>query len=244
MSKISMNNFISFIGSLPIIKKSSTCVEIVCVPFQTNGSLQLFSPNRFLASTDSVLPQGVCGGPIISKKHDNDHDNNICCGIVEGIVPQTHEDKRLAGSASFIPSHTIKHFIDAAEQFMLQQIVPEHLYEAIDRIKQGHHSTSVDSTIDDKQPQPQQTKTKFDPKAIQKEYNNVTKHLQDKYTPEVYAKIEEFINKQRQEVIEKIDTEGGDLDEIVKEVATKNIQQLKDENERSTQEAAALKRKE
>jgi len=198
----------------------------IFIPFQTNGSLKMFSPNRFLASTDTILPQGVCGGPIIQAKPNDNHED-ICCGLVEGIVPQTFEDKRLAGCAAFIPSHTIKHFIDAAEEFMVKEIVPDHLYDAITRLKLGQDTNStVDTTTESSS-----NTTKFDPKLIEKEYNNVTQHLQQKYSPEMYEKIMDLIEKQKKEVIDIADNEGGDLDEIIQEVAEKNAKLLQQENE-------------
>ena len=52
--------------------------------------------------------------------------------MVEGIVPDSHEDKNIAGAASFIPSFRLREFIDFAERIMLKEILPKHVFEKED----------------------------------------------------------------------------------------------------------------
>ena len=86
-------------------------------PYSSLGTLTFASPDRFLAKTNGgPLPEGLCGGPVI-RIPDSMTENNVNIasdknnrrsvplhihGVVEGLVPTTHEDKRLAGSASFL----------------------------------------------------------------------------------------------------------------------------------------------
>jgi len=136
-------------------------------PYSSLGNISMASPDRFLAKTKGgPLPEGLCGGPVIQLTHPKTGDDipltntntntnttekkhkiikplNLR-GVVEGIVPINHEDSRLAGLASFLPSYRIREFVDFAERVMLQQIVPEELFERVVALKKQE---SVKNTV-------------------------------------------------------------------------------------------------
>ena len=110
--------------------KNTNDDERIFIPYTASGELIYVSPERLFAKTDSPLPDGLCGGPAIDQ-------NDKVTGVVEGIVPLSHENKRLAGAAAFISSGAMKSFVDMAEMRMLEQIVPSELYERISKLKSG-----------------------------------------------------------------------------------------------------------
>ena len=93
-------------------------------PYREQGELSFHTDDRFFASTPKPLPEGLCGAPVL----DSDGD---LCGVVEGIVPVNHANKRLAGSAAFIPSFQVASFVDFCERQMLQQIMPPELFQMV-----------------------------------------------------------------------------------------------------------------
>ena len=116
-------------------------------PYSSLGNLTMASPDRFLAQTKGgPLPEGLCGGPVIqitdlatgtdiaTTANSRNAPLNLR-GVVEGIVPITHEDPKLAGSASFLPSYRIREFVDFAERVMLEQIIPEDLFRRVVELK-------------------------------------------------------------------------------------------------------------
>ena len=168
------------------------------------------SSDRFLTSTPKPLPEGLCGGPVI------DTDNRVC-GIVEGIVPNDHEDKKIAGAASFIPSFRIKEFIEYAEKVMLQEILPKHVFDKVVEMKKGNplnHSTNkIELGMVDENEE-----------ATNEMYQNVMDSLRKTHSPEQVEAILDTIEKEQQKVMDIIEREGGDLDDIVARVREKTMQ--------------------
>lgn len=115
-------------------------------PYSSLGTLTMASPDRFLAQTKAgPLPEGLCGGPVIQlpNKTTADGNNNskdtgllTIRGVVEGIVPTNHENKQLAGMASFLPAYRVREFVDFAERVMLEQIIDKDLFKKVVDMKE------------------------------------------------------------------------------------------------------------
>lgn len=113
-------------------------------PYSSQGTLAMASPDRFLAQTEAgPLPEGLCGGPAIQLPRDDASGDSVNSsaplyirGVVEGIVPTNHENKDLAGLASFLPSYRIREFVDFAERIMLEQIIDEELFRRVVEMKE------------------------------------------------------------------------------------------------------------
>jgi len=97
-------------------------------PYKEVGTLAFHTNDRFFATTSVPLPEGLCGAPAL------DADNELC-GVVEGIVPVDHENRSIAGSAAFLPSFVLASFVDYAERFMLDQIMPKEVFQQVVKAK-------------------------------------------------------------------------------------------------------------
>ena len=97
-------------------------------PYEEIGSLAFHTNDRFFATTPIPLPEGLCGAPAV------DEDGELC-GIVEGIVPTTHENKKIAGSAAFLPSFVMAAFVDYVERFLAEQMMPKDILQQVVRAK-------------------------------------------------------------------------------------------------------------
>lgn len=235
------------------------------IPYNATGSLLLFSPSRYLASTPDLtskedppinkpLPQGLCGGPVLDTQ-------NRVCGVVEGIVPMEHPESQLAGAAAFIPPHTLESFVDWAECFMLQQIVPEKLFDKIQLIKEGKDlETNFDDSnltgdidanfsqpmeaadvkngaTDEKQnksiePKKKQRSNNYttaeEDKIIQKDLENIKKEMEAKFTKEELQTIFSVVEQEKQQVMDLLKTEGGDIDDIIVRVRQRTLEKQLD----------------
>ena len=207
----------------------------VFVPYTISGDLIFANPNRFLATTETPLPEGVCGGPVF------DHDGKVC-GVVEGIVPDDHEEKELAGAASFIPYFRIKEFVDYAEQHMLEKIVPKTLYDKVVDLKRGkalnekkdNVNLSGDRSLNEKE----------DAINMDHAYATMMENITKSHTPEQVEAIMGTVEREQQEVLDMIDREGGDLDEIIAKVRARTRERqreiLKELENNSMQEAEII----
>ena len=167
--------------------------------FEEAGNLIFASTERILASTQRPLPEGMCGGPAIDK-------SGTIAGIVEGIVPVNHTDKKMAGAASMIPSPRIKEFIDYAERIMLQQIVPSDVFEQVVTIKSGKDIGHDKNELNVEE---------FD---IQDNINDVMEQMKKKYSTEEVEAIKKTVEREKDEVMEILSQEGGDMDEVIAKV--------------------------
>lgn len=191
----------------------------VFMPYHMKGNLIFASQDRFLAATDTPLPEGVCGGPVL------DTDGNVC-GVVEGVVPADHEEKAMAGAASFIPYFRINEFIEYAEKIMLEQIVPRSLFEKVCELKQGKalNETTAPSNL-----QGDQTlmSSKEDGVTLEKAYGEMIENIRYTHSPQQVEAIMGTVERERQEVLDMIDRDGGDLDEIIATVRAKTRERQK-----------------
>lgn len=183
----------------------------IFIPYSEAGKLLFGKPDRFLASTPKPLPQGLCGGPVLDA-------NNRVTGVVEGIVPVNHEDKRIAGSAAFIPSVQIRHFLDHfAERLMLEQILPPDIYDKVVRLKEGKPFRDSD-TFDVASVLQQKEKDKAEEKILDDTYDELIANMKKYHTAEETNAILDMIRREREEVLKILDSEGGDVDEVIARV--------------------------
>ena len=188
------------------------------VPYQERGWLSFATPERFLASTnDRVLPEGLCGGPVLCP------DDGRVCGVVEGIVPLDFHDKRIAGAASFLPTPLLRGFIEHAEQTMLQTILPPKLYDKVVDLKQGQPLSSKTGEM-----QLQSDDDYNDEGLMEKAFQDMVAGLRQHHTTEEVNAIVGTIDRERQEVLDILQRQGGDVDEIIARVRQKTRQVQQD----------------
>lgn len=193
-------------------KKSEDDIRVF-VPYGIKGKLIFASAERFLAKTDTPLPEGVCGGPVI------DSDGKVC-GIVEGIVPVDHKEKDMAGAAAFIPYFQLREFINDAEKGMLQKIVPDTLFDKVVELKQGkalnEKNTSHNITGDQSLRGDVEEGLNMD-----RMFDEMIQSIRMSHSPEQVEAIIGTIEREKEEVLDIVEREGGDLDEIIARVRTK-----------------------
>jgi len=196
----------------------------VFMPYTDTGNLIFASPERFLASTSTgPLPEGLCGGPVL------DSDGKVC-GVVEGIVPTDHEDERIAGAASFLPNYATKEFIDAAERFMLEQILPNNMFQQVVGFKDGK---GLNEGLKELNAEDAETAlsgntgnqvTSGDMAKAEKEYDDLVAEISKHTTKENMDAIMNTVQREREEVIDILSREGGDMDEVVQRVRMRTIE--------------------
>lgn len=190
----------------------------VFIPFHTKGKLLSGVANRLLSSTDIELPQGACGGPIL------DSDGRVC-GVIEGIVPQNSDNKEFAGCGAFIPSPNVHEFISVAEEFMLKKIIPDGLYEKVKIFKEGRNKYEPDMNeyeSNNKDGNDLESNNK-DENDLEKLYENTWKNIDKKYTKEEAQMFRDTIKQETEEVMDIMNTKGGSLDDVIKEVRTRTL---------------------
>lgn len=200
----------------------------IFLPYQETGSLILGNADRFLATTPNPLPEGLCGGPAL------DENGNIC-GVVEGIMPEDYPDERIAGAASFLPTPILSDFINYAEQLMLKEIFPDKMFEMVVDYKKGLGKDEVEYNVQQQQQQQHDSSNneseKKETQAMQSKLGNAFEEriasLKKHHSMEEVNAILTTIRRERDEVMDIWNREGGDLDEIIARVRskTRRIQQ-------------------
>jgi hypothetical protein len=181
-------------------------------PYRDTGKLSFHTRDRFFASTSEPLPEGLCGGPVLDKNGD-------VCGIVEGIVPKSHSNAELAGSAAFMPNYIITPFIDFAERFMLQKILPKGLFQ---RAVTAKTTNNLGGGIFEKDKE-----GRYKPgnhAAWEEAFDRAVDQLKENHSPEEVEAILNTVQRERREVMELMDKEGGDLDEVAERVRNRTLQ--------------------
>ena len=182
----------------------------VFYPYKEKGNLAFHTDDRFFASTPEPLPEGLCGAPVLDRDGD-------LCGTVEGIVPVGHKDKRLAGSAAFIPSYIMHAFVDFVERGLLQQIMPKDLFEMVEIAKKTNSVGGGVFKADDD--------GNYTTESNWEEvYNAAINKIKDKCNEKEIDAIMKTIERERNEVFELMEKEGGDMDEAIERVRTKTLQ--------------------
>ena len=228
--------------------------ERMFFPFEERGRLIFASPQRLLAETARPLPEGLCGGPVF------DRDDKVA-GVVEGIVPLGHEDERLRGAASFLPSPVVREFVQWAERQMLERIVPERLFEKVCRVKEGLALNDEGEKVDVPSklgnapgvplPHVEEGEVSNDPdlmvrKAAKlgKAYDEMVVSLKKNHSKEEVEAILNTIEREREEVVDMMKTQGGELDDVISKVRRRTMEMRamllkQNEEEQAGQETTA-----
>eukprot|EP00977_Amphora_coffeiformis_P021573 scaffold9512_cov181-Amphora_coffeaeformis.AAC.3 len=178
-------------------------------PYHVEGQLSFHTDDRFFAMTPKPLPEGLCGAPVLDREGD-------LCGVVEGIVPLHHADKRLAGSAAFIPSFQLETFIDFSERQMAQDIMPPDLFQMVVNAKQTNSFSGGPFKLDDAGNAQKATWDEMNQAMIDK--------LKQNYTPQEVESFLSMIRDEGGEVLRIMDEEGGDMDDIIARVRAKTLE--------------------
>lgn len=179
-------------------------------PYVEYGTLDFHSEDRFFATTPRLLPGGMCGAPVLDA-------NGYCCGTVEGIVPMSHANKKLAGTAAFMPSFVMQVFIDFVERGLVQKMMPTDLFQMVETAKK---TNTVGGGL-----------FKQDENGLftaetdwEQEYDKAMARLKDRYSEEELKAIMHIVRDERDEVLKEMEEEGGDMDEIIQRVRQKTLE--------------------
>ena len=176
--------------------------------YREEGQLAFHTSDRFFATTPKPLPEGLCGAPVL----DSDGD---LCGVVEGIVPLDHAEKRLAGSAAFIPSFQLALFVDFCERQMLQQMMPEELFQMVVNAKKTNSFGGGPFRIDDDGNPEKSNWDELHKASIDK--------LRQKYSPQEVETFLKVIRTETKEVLRIMEEEGGEIDDIIERVRAQTL---------------------
>ena len=165
-------------------------------------------------------------------------------GVVEGVVPTNHEDQTLAGAASFLPSYRIREFIDFAERFMLEQIVDKDLFARIADLKerkdrrgttydeQGGVSETFVNKHDNELPNDPVLQASIegsregeDTPHIDRQFQKILTSLREHHTPEEVDAILATVEREKKEVAQLLEKEGGDVDDVIEVVRRKTYEE-------------------
>ena len=90
------------------------------VPQKVGGEIIHRTKEQIFSQTESVLTDGMCGGPVLMTSEDEKVSR--ICGMVEGIVPVDHPTEPLRGLAVFIESDDIWNFAKDVEQGKIEPL--------------------------------------------------------------------------------------------------------------------------
>merc|ERR1712071_322494 len=168
-----------------------------------------------------------------------------------------HPETNIAGSAAYIPLYLLKDFVTWAECFMLQQIIPEGLFQEVKDLKDGKNINEIelkasgkndktnsggtlnsfDGTNQDKDSagNAHRTSKSSNNNITEEEYKTIERDLDDlkakmsqHLKPEEVKEILAVTGKEQQEVIDILNTEGGDLDEAIERVRKRTLKKQMD----------------
>ena len=192
--------------------KETTEDTRVFYPYQESGKLAFHTKDRFFATAPDPLPEGLCEGPVFDK-------NGYVCGIVEGIVDKNHSNKDIAGSAAFMPNYMMTPFIDYAERLMLQRVLPKGLFQ---RAVAAKTTNSLGGGIFQKDSEGQ-----FQPgtnASWEEAFDRAVEQLKKNHRKEEVDAILATIQRERKEVIEIMEKDGGDMTEIIERVRRRTLE--------------------
>ena len=183
----------------------------VFLPYQETGKLAFHTRDRFFATTPKPLPEGLCGGPVLDK-------DGMVCGVVEGIVAKDHSNKDIAGSAAFMPNYVMTPFIEFAERFMLQKVLPRDLFQqavtakTTNRLGGGVFQKQEDGRF-----------SASTTASWEEAYDRAVEQLKKNHSKEEVAAILGTIARERKEAMKILDSEGGDMTEILERVRRRTL---------------------
>lgn len=181
-------------------------------PYQATGKLEFHTKDRFFATTPEPLPEGLCGGPVFDTKGG-------VCGIVEGIVDKSHTNKEIAGSAAFMPNYMMTPFIEFAERFMLQRVLPKGLFQKAVTAKT---TNTLGGGIFEKNKEGE-----FQPgteASWEEAFDRAIEKLKKNHSKEEIEAIVDTVQRERGEAIEIMEKEGGDMDEVIQRVRQRTLE--------------------
>ncbi|VEU34088.1 unnamed protein product [Pseudo-nitzschia multistriata] len=185
----------------------------VFFPYSEIGQLSFHTRDRFFATTPEPLPEGLCGGPVLDS-------NDMVCGIVEGIVSKDHKNKDIAGSAALMPNYVMAPFIDFAERLMLQKILPKNLFQkAVTAKTTGQLGGGIFQKDAEGNVQPSGNSLSYE-----EAFDRAVDQLKQNHSEEEVNAILNTIQRERKEVLEIMDKEGGELDDVVERVRQRTLQ--------------------
>mmetsp|Transcript_9445 Transcript_9445/g.20447 ORF Transcript_9445/g.20447 Transcript_9445/m.20447 type:complete len:484 (+) Transcript_9445:111-1562(+) len=185
----------------------------VFFPYSESGKLSFHTRDRFFATTPEPLPEGLCGGPVLDS-------NDKVCGIVEGIVSKDHKNKDIAGSAALMPNYVMAPFIDFAERFMLQKILPKNLFQkAVTAKTTGQLGGGMFQKDAQGNMQPSGNSLSYE-----EAFDRAVDDLKQNHTEEEVNAILNTIQRERKEVLEIMDKDGGELADVAERVRTRTLQ--------------------
>lgn len=184
----------------------------VFFPYQVSGFLNLHARDRFFAKTEKPLPEGLCGGPVLDE-------DGLVCGVIEGIVEKNHANKDIAGSAAFMPNYMISPFIEYAERFMLKRILPKSLFQKAVTAKTTNSLGG--GMAQGNQPNESQHGSTT---AWEEAFDRAVDQLKKNHTKEEVDAILNTIQEERNQVLDILDKEGGDLEEVAARVRRKTME--------------------
>lgn len=197
-------------GKVPSPEDSEFQDNRVFRPFVEKATLDFHSEDRFFATTSRLLPGGLCGAPALDS-------DGKCCGTVEGIVPMSHANKKLAGTAAFMPSFVMQVFIDFVERGLVESMMPADLFQMVETAKktntigggifrQDEHGTFT-------------TETNWE-----QEYDKAMSRLKERYSERELTAIMNVVRDERDEVLKELEEQGGDMDDIIQRVRQKTME--------------------
>jgi len=144
----------------------------------------------------------------------------MVCGVVEGIVSKDHSNKDIAGSAALMPNYVMAPFIDYAERFMLQRILPKNLFEkAVTAKTTGQLGGGIFQKDAQGNMQPSGSSLTYE-----EAFDRAIDQLKESHTPAEVEAILNTVTRERKEVLSIMNKEGGDLDDVVNRVRTRTLQ--------------------
>lgn len=183
----------------------------VFLPYRETGKLAFHMRDRFFATTPVPLPEGLCGGAVLDK-------DGMVCGIVEGIVDKNHPNKDIAGSAAFMPNYVMTPFIEFAERFMLQKVLPKNLFQqAVTAKTTNRLGGGVFQKQEDGRYSPGTTA------SLEEAFDRAVEQLKKNHTKEEVEAIVGTIKRERKEAMEILKSDGGDVSEILDRVRRRTL---------------------
>lgn len=176
-------------------------------PYEEVGTLSFHTNDRFFAKTSAPLPEGLCGAPAM------DADGDLC-GVVEGIVPTDHENQDIAGNAAFLPSFVLASFVDYAERFMLEQLMPKDIFQSVVKAKS---TNSIGGNSMNLQDSPEGEG------GWEEAYERQIETMKKQYSKEEVDAILWNVKREREEVLKIMDTEGGEMGEVIERVRAQTL---------------------
>ena len=119
-----------------------------------------------------------------------------------------------------MPNYVMTPFLDFAERFMLQKILPKSLFQkAVTAKTTGHLGGGIFQKDAKGRYQPAGNSTTYE-----EDFDRAVDQLKQNHSAEEVEAILNTVQRERREVMEIMDEEGGDLDEVAERVRQRTLQ--------------------